>query len=184
MNTSIFSSLTVVLGGLFIGFCFGIFLQKGSVTNSKTIKNQLLLKDFTVMKIILSAIATGSTGIYGYRFLFEAKPLILSSTTLFAALTGGGVFGIGMALLGYCPGTCIGALAEKSEQAKYGFIGMVLGALIYANISNYVTLYLKPIASINKTTLVEIFDISPFYFIAVVIIILFLLRKMSFFSRN
>ena len=53
-----------LLTALGIGFAFGFVLQKGGVTGYEVIVNQLLLKDFTVLKIILSAILTGMIGVY------------------------------------------------------------------------------------------------------------------------
>lgn len=45
--------------GLFIGILFGFLLQKGGVTKYDVIIGQLLLIDFTVVKIMLSAAITG-----------------------------------------------------------------------------------------------------------------------------
>jgi len=45
--------------GLFIGILFGFLLQKGGVTKYDVIIGQLLLTDFTVVKIMLSAVITG-----------------------------------------------------------------------------------------------------------------------------
>ena len=50
--------------GLLFGIAFGFLLQKGGVTNYNVLINQLLLNDFTVFKIIISAIITGMIGIY------------------------------------------------------------------------------------------------------------------------
>ena len=45
--------------GLLTGILFGFLLQKGGVTKYDVIINQLLLIDFTVVKIMLSAVVTG-----------------------------------------------------------------------------------------------------------------------------
>ncbi|MBS3905974.1 MAG: hypothetical protein KGZ49_02950 [Syntrophaceae bacterium] len=45
--------------GLLTGILFGLLLQKGGVTKYDVIINQLLLIDFTVVKIMLSAVVTG-----------------------------------------------------------------------------------------------------------------------------
>jgi hypothetical protein len=45
--------------GLLTGILFGFLLQKGGVTKYDVIINQLLLIDFTVVKIMLSAVITG-----------------------------------------------------------------------------------------------------------------------------
>ncbi len=45
--------------GLLTGILFGFLLQKGGVTRYDVIIGQLLLTDFTVVKIMLSAVVTG-----------------------------------------------------------------------------------------------------------------------------
>jgi hypothetical protein len=46
--------------GFFTGIVFGFLLQKGGVTKYDVIISQLLLNDFTVVKIMLSAVITGT----------------------------------------------------------------------------------------------------------------------------
>ncbi|NLF07305.1 MAG: YeeE/YedE family protein, partial [Pirellulaceae bacterium] len=50
--------------GFLLGVGFGFLLQKGGVTYYDVIINQLLLKDFTVVKIMLTAMATGMIGVH------------------------------------------------------------------------------------------------------------------------
>ena len=53
--------------GFFLGIVFGFLLQKGGVTQYDVIIGQLLLTDFTVLKIMLSAVVTGMIGIHLLR---------------------------------------------------------------------------------------------------------------------
>jgi len=53
----------IVLGLLF-GIAFGFLLQKGGVTNYNVITGQLLLTDFTVLKLMLSAVIVGMIGFH------------------------------------------------------------------------------------------------------------------------
>ena len=62
-----------LLLGLAIGFCFGFLLQKGGVTRYDVIMGQLLLQDWTVVKVILTAILTGMIGIYLLRIPGSGK---------------------------------------------------------------------------------------------------------------
>jgi hypothetical protein len=50
--------------GLVFGIVFGFLLHKGGVTNYDVIIGQLLLTDFTVLKIMLSAVVVGAIGIH------------------------------------------------------------------------------------------------------------------------
>jgi uncharacterized protein len=53
-----------LIWGLVFGILFGFLLQKGGATRYDVIVGQLLLTDFTVLKIMLSAVLTGMIGIY------------------------------------------------------------------------------------------------------------------------
>ena len=89
--------------GLLFGIIFGFLLQKGGVTKYDVIINQLLLTDFTVLKIMLSAVVTGMIGLYFMqnRGWIKLRP---KAGSLGKNAIGGLIFGVGFALLGYCPG--------------------------------------------------------------------------------
>ena len=55
---------TQLFWGFLFGIIFGFLLQKGGVTKYDVIIGQLLLTDFTVLKIMLTAVITGMIGIY------------------------------------------------------------------------------------------------------------------------
>jgi uncharacterized protein len=124
-------SLQLALG-LAMGIAFGAFLQLGGVTRYNVIIGQLLLTDFTVVKVMLSAVAVGMVGVYLLRSLglanLAVKPGSVGSTVL-----GGIVFGAGFAVLGYCPGTVAGAVGSGALDALFGgVVGILVGAGIYA----------------------------------------------------
>jgi uncharacterized protein len=52
---------------LTFGIAFGFLLQKGGATKYDVIVGQLLLTDFTVLKIMLSAVLVGMIGIYAMK---------------------------------------------------------------------------------------------------------------------
>lgn len=122
-----------LLAGLLIGIAFGFILQKAQVTKTRVIVGQFLLKDFTVMKVMLSAIVVGGVGVYLLNaaglVTLHPKPLQVGMI-----LAGGAVFGIGMAVLGLCPGTCLAALGQGSRDALWGVFGMLAGGAIYAEV--------------------------------------------------
>ncbi len=125
--------LQLVIGTL-IGFCFGFLLQRGGVTRYDVIMGQLLLYDWTVAKIILSAIATGMLGVY-YMKKRGLAHLHIKAGSVGATVVGGLIFGAGFGILGYCPGTMAGAVGQGSLDALLGgVLGMLLGAGLYAQI--------------------------------------------------
>ena len=61
MLTTLHKKENLQLGiGFAAGILFGFLLQKGGVTNYNVIIGQLLLTDFTVVKVMLSAIQMGT----------------------------------------------------------------------------------------------------------------------------
>ena len=117
--------------GLLTGFLFGFLLQKGHVTKYRVIVGQFLLRDFTVLKTMLTAVVVGGIGVYTLR-AFGLAALHIKPAQLAAVSTGGLVFGVGMVLLGYCPGTGVAAAAEGKTDARFGVLGMLLGAMLFA----------------------------------------------------
>ncbi len=125
-----------LLAGVIFGLVFGFLLQKGGVGKYNVLIGQLLLQDFTVAKVMLTAIIVGMIGIFTlHRFgqvNFHLKP-----TRIGANVIGGLLFGAGFALLGYCPGTVAVALAQGSWDALFGMAGLVAGSWIFAELSGW-----------------------------------------------
>ncbi|MBN1634821.1 MAG: YeeE/YedE family protein [Ignavibacteria bacterium] len=118
--------------GLGFGILFGFLLHKGGATKYDVIVGQLLLTDFTVVKIMLSAVATGMIGIYFMKSLGWIK-LSLKSGSVGMNVIGALIFGVGFAVLGYCPGTIAGAIGNGYLDAiTGGLVGILLGTWIFA----------------------------------------------------
>ena len=118
--------------GLLFGVIFGFLLQKGGATKYDVILGQLLLRDFTVLKIMLSAVVVGMPGVFIMKKLglieFEVKFGSLGKNVI-----GGLLFGLGFALLGFCPGTIAGAVGNGYLDATAGgLIGIVIGSGLFA----------------------------------------------------
>lgn len=118
--------------GLGFGILFGFLLHKGGATKYDVIVGQLLLTDFTVLKIMLSAVVTGMIGIYFMKSLGWIK-LSIKSGSVGMNVMGALIFGVGFAVLGYCPGTIAGAIGNGYLDAiTGGTVGIVLGTWIFA----------------------------------------------------
>ncbi|MEX5744519.1 DUF6691 family protein [Massilia sp. X63] len=120
--------------GLLFGMIFGFLLQKGGVAKYDVLLGALLLTDFTVMKIMLTAILVGMIGI----FAMHARGLVklhLKPTKYAANVIGGLVFGAGFALIGYCPGTGAAALGQGNLDAVAGIAGLLAGSYLFAELS-------------------------------------------------
>ena len=100
-----------VMLGLLFGIAFGFLLQKGGATSYEVIIGQLLLTDFTVLKVMASAVATGLVGFFLLKHYGYAKRHV-KAATIGSNVVGGLIFGLGFGLLGYCPGTVAGAVGR------------------------------------------------------------------------
>lgn len=151
---------TQLVLGLVAGILFGFLLHKGGVVEYDVILGQLLLRDFTVVKVMLSAVVVGMVGVHLLRTLgwaqLHPKPGSLGTSVL-----GGLIFGVAFAILGYCPGTIAGAAGAGALDALVGGLGgIVVGAGIFAAI--YPKMW-KPVlrrGDFGDVTLPELFRVN------------------------
>jgi uncharacterized protein len=122
-----------LMAGVLFGLAFGFLLQKGGVGKFNVLIGQLLLQDFTVAKVMLTAIVVGMVGVFTLHH-FGKVNLHLKPTRIGANVIGGLLFGAGFALLGYCPGTVAVALGQGSWDALFGMAGLVAGSWIFAEL--------------------------------------------------
>jgi xanthosine utilization system XapX-like protein len=149
-----------VLLGLLTGIAFGFLLQKAGVTNYNVIIGQLLLTDFTVVKVMLSAVLVGMIGIYAMKSAGVVR-LHCRMGSIGATVIGGLVFGTGFALLGYCPGTAAGALGTGALDALAGVIGIAVGAAIFARIYPFLDRTVLNRGAFPVETVPELLGVRP-----------------------
>ncbi len=145
---------TALILAVVLGFVFGVLLHRGGVAAYNTIVNQFLFKDFTVLKIMLTAIIVGGIGVlilhsFGLA-VYSIKPADLLGVALGAA-----IFGVGMVVYGYCPGTGLAAIGTGSLHALVGFLGMLVGGMLYAWSFPWVQKNILSVASLGKKRLPE-----------------------------
>jgi uncharacterized protein len=148
---------------LLFGTAFGFILQKGGVAKYHILEGQLLLVDFTVMKVMLTAILVGMIGVRWLQKKDVAQPNI-KSAQLGANIIGGLIFGTGFALSGYCPGTGAAALGQGNLNALYYMGGMLVGSYVFAEISGSLSRTVKTWGDLGKVTLPDIFHMKEKYF--------------------
>jgi uncharacterized protein len=154
MNLPVIGSALLPLGVLF-GFVFGWLLQRARLTDSEVIVAQLRLRDYTLFKVMLTAIIVGGIGVFvlhsGGLAAYHIKP-----ANLFAVALGAVMFGIGMVIYGYCPGTGLAAVGTGSVHALAGAIGMLAGAIAFAFSFDWIKAKLLPIAAMGVVCLPEL----------------------------
>ena len=161
--------------GFAAGIVFGFLLQKGGVTKYDVIIAQLLLEDFTVVKVMLSAVVTGMIGVHLLRELglaqLHPKPGSVGTSVL-----GGLIFGVGFGLLGYCPGTVAGAIGNGYLDALLGgAIGMLIGAGLFAALYPKLEAGILRKGDFGALTLPELFRVNAWMLVAPVAVALVLL---------
>lgn len=103
-----------ILFGLVVGFIFGFILTKTGVTKYPRVMGMLLLKDFKILKFMLTAVISSMILFYllGDFGLLKVVPKNLE----WGKLVGGLIFGTGMGILGYCPGTMAARIGEGKKK--------------------------------------------------------------------
>ncbi len=152
---------------LILGFLFGATLQFASLNKFNVISGLAIREDFSVAKAIAMAIGIGIILLnleiaFGFAS-YHVKPFIVGGLIL-----GGLIFGVGMAILGYCPGTLAVSLGEGSIDAFIGVIGGLLGGLFYTLVLPYIQPVLGP--DLGVISLNSIVESKTLFFILIFII--------------
>lgn len=119
-----------IIWGVLIGIGFGLALSLSGASSHKLIVNALLLRDLRLMKIIMTALAVGLIGVN----LLDAAGLAhlkIKPAYLLGVGIGGLLFGVGFALAGFCPGTCLVGAVERKLDALFVVLGGLLGATTF-----------------------------------------------------
>jgi uncharacterized protein len=146
--------------GLVTGIIFGFLLQKGRVAKYHVIIGQFLLKDWTVVKIMATAMIVGAIGVHAL-IAMNAASLHIKPMLLGGVLIGAVCFGIGIIVLGYCPGTSVAACGEGRRDAMAGVLGMLCGAGLFVALYPLLQPVMTGLGDFGKITVPEVLGVSP-----------------------
>ena len=127
-----------------MGIVFGFALEKSRVFEPGVIVGQMQLRNFIMLKVFLTAVATGAVALavmHGFGLIKLAPKAALYA----ADIIGGLILGAGIALAGACPGTVLAQIGAGYRDAIVTLIGGLGGAVAYS--------YAEPILS--KTFLAD-----------------------------
>ncbi len=161
------SGTNALILAVVFGAAFGWLLHRGRVLDYDVIINQFRLRDFTVLKVMLTAILVGGLGVLALVHLGAAKFHVRDANML-GTVVGAAIFGVGMVLYGYCPGTGLAATATGKVHALVGAVGMLFGAMLYAASFDWVSKHLLSVWKLGKVTLA---DITGLAFLAILIVL-------------
>jgi uncharacterized protein len=111
--------------GLALGAAFGALLQLSGASSHTKITNALRLKDWTIIKLILTAIGVGLLGVH-LLDAFGAAHMLVKDLYLPGVVIAGAIFGVGFAL------TALAAAAEGKPDAWVTIAGGLFGTLAFA----------------------------------------------------
>jgi uncharacterized membrane protein YedE/YeeE len=153
---------STLLIGFLIGCAFGAILFLGGATSYRRILGTLLLKDMWIIKLMMTAIGVGTLGIYlldmGGLANMSIKPAYV-----WGVIAGGAIFGIGWALAGYCPGTCVAGSGEGKKDAIFTLLGALAGALLFSLLFPVLDEKVLAPADLGSVTLESVLGVNGLY---------------------
>ena len=159
--------------GFFFGVIFGFLLQKGGVAKYEVLIGMLLLEDFTVAKVMTSAVIVGMIGIYALHTAGLVK-LHIKPTRYGANTLGGILFGIGFGLAAYCPGTGAAALGQGNFDAIAVLLGLMAGSYVFAEASGWLARTVNRWGDRGVLTLDRVLNLKPRVLVPIVATVLVL----------
>ena len=125
------SLFVAIVVGLLMGIVFGFALEKSRVFEPGIIVGQMQLRNFIMLKVFLTAVATGAVvlaALNGFGFV-KLQP----KAALYAAdIVGGLILGVGITLAGACPGTTLAQIGVGYRDALFTLVGGLAGAVAFS----------------------------------------------------
>jgi uncharacterized membrane protein YedE/YeeE len=158
--------MTNLIIALVVGVFFGISLNKAGLTKYHRIVNVYRFTDMTVLKFMMTALVVSMGGLYALRGLGLITFPNVPATYIVGNLVGGIIFGFGMALSGYCPGTAAAGAGEgKLDYLVPGLLGFLVGAVIYGLTYQQVFPQISALANYGNAIIPDLWNVSSFLFI-------------------
>lgn len=125
-----------MVSGLVCGVLFGWVLESSGFGSPCKLTAQFSLRDWSVLKVMFTAIVVTATGLYLLRLagVLAADAVFVPTALLVAAAIGGVLVGAGFAVGGYCPGTSVVGLFSGRIDALVFLVGLLLGTFVFAGL--------------------------------------------------
>lgn len=123
------SPISFAIIAVILGFFFGFFLERAGFSSAIKLTNQFYFKDFSVLKVMFTAIVVAMLGIVYFSMLgwLDMGQLYIPPTFLWPQIVGGLLLGAGFIVGGYCPGTSVTAAAIGKIDAFFFIAGVLIG---------------------------------------------------------
>jgi uncharacterized membrane protein YedE/YeeE len=96
---------------------------------------------------------------------------------MLAVISGAALFGVGMVLYGYCPGTGIAAVGTGSIHALVGFLGMLVGGILYALSFPWIKENVSSVASLGKIRLPDVSGMPDLFWLGALLVVALVLFR-------
>jgi len=151
---------------LLIGLVFGFVLEASGFSSSRKLAGVFYGYDFAVLKVFFTAALVSLIGLYYMDYLgyVDITQMYVHPTYLWGAIIGGAIMGVGFVAGGFCPGTSLCAVAIGKVDAIVYVVGIMIGVLIFSELFSF----FQPLyegSFMGNITLVDSFDINPYWFI-------------------
>jgi uncharacterized membrane protein YedE/YeeE len=116
-----------------LGFAFGFVLERTGFTRARLIADTFYFRNIAVPKIMGVTVITASTWLilFSWLGLIDMNQLFVPATYVWPYMAGGLLFGIGMVMAGYCPGTAVAGLGTGKSDALIFIVGLFAGMFVY-----------------------------------------------------
>jgi uncharacterized membrane protein YedE/YeeE len=114
-----------------LGVAFGFCLERGGMAHAPKLAGQFTGTDFTVLRVMFSAIITAMLGIFWLDRLglIDLATIYIPETNVPTQALGGAIFGLGFATAGLCPGTSCAAAATGRLDGLAVMAGLTIGVV-------------------------------------------------------
>ncbi|MBS0533135.1 MAG: YeeE/YedE family protein [Proteobacteria bacterium] len=125
------SLTSAIFIGIAMGVVFGFALEKSRVFEPGIIVGQMQMRNFIMLKVFLTAVATGAVVLAALNG-FGVVKLAPKAAMYYADVVGGLILGAGIALAGACPGTTLAQIGAGYRDALFTLVGGLAGAVTYS----------------------------------------------------
>jgi len=118
---------------LIIGIVFGLILERAGFGKSNHIAPIFYFRNLRVSQVMVSAILTCATllTLSVYMGILDFNQIFIPTVYVWPYLVGGLLFGLGMVMSGWCPGTAVVGFAVGKLDAAVFLLGVMVGMSVY-----------------------------------------------------
>ena len=150
--------MVIIFFSLLIGLAIGVLLEKSNILDPEVVFKQFMWKDFTLLKVVLIAIATSMLVFSVLNF--SEKMLIESFSFSIIQIILGGIFlGFGVLLTGTIPIAIMAQIGIGYIDAIFIFFGVIFGGLFYRLIEPILP-YIEFLPKLNISNISTAFELD------------------------